>query len=73
MIFKDAENLLRYIIHGLIAIHRNQPSGALIVIRYRTSLLLVGRQTGLNHFQPVVIAGYQLRPVTIANFIDRGG
>src|SRR4029077_20742150 len=30
------------------------------------------RQTGLNHFQPVVIAGHQLRPVDVAKLIDAG-
>src|ERR1700758_1569503 len=72
MIFKNPENLLRDLIHREIAVHRHQPSRALIIIRYWGSLLLISRQTGLNHFQPVVIAGHQLRPVNVAKFIDTG-
>src|ERR1019366_8856248 len=72
MVLENPENLLRNLVHRQIAVHRDQSSRALVVIRHGTSLLLVGRQTGLNHFQPVVIAGHQLRPVSVANFIDTG-
>ena len=47
--------------------------GALVIVRHRTSLLLICRESGLNYFQPVVIAGHQLRPVTfVADFIHAG-
>src|ERR1700747_2052219 len=72
MIFKNPENLLRDLVHREIAVHRHQPSRALIIVRYGGSLLLISRQTRLNHFQPIVIAGYQLRPVFVAKLIDTG-
>src|SRR6202035_3316033 len=72
MVLKNPENLPCNFVHRPVAIHRDQPSRALVIIGYGSGLLLVSRQTGLNHFQPVVIAGYQLRPVKVANFIVTG-
>src|ERR1700739_4455265 len=73
MIFQYPEDLRRYLIHWQVAIHRDQPPGALVIVRHRTSLLLKGRESWLNYFQPVVIAGYQLGPVRfIANFVESG-
>src|SRR6202035_2722448 len=72
MVLKNLENILCDLVHRLIAVDRDQPSGAPVILRYRGSLLLVGRQTGRNHFQPVVIAGHQPGPVNVANFIDTG-
>jgi len=73
MILKDPENLLRHVIHGQIAVHRNQPAGALIIIRDWPCLLLVSRQSWLNNFQPIVIAGHQLRPVSFIAYLIRTG
>src|ERR1700733_11557309 len=72
MVLENPENLLRNLVHRQIAVHRDQPSRALVVIHYRSSLLPVSRQPRLKHFEPVVIAGYQLRPVKVANFIGMG-
>src|ERR1700678_473238 len=72
MILKNLENLLRALVDRPISIHRDEPASTLVIIGHRTSLLLVGRQTGLNHFQPVVIAGHQLRPVAVTYFIGAG-
>src|SRR5579863_4840435 len=73
MIFQYPKNLVRDVVHGQIAVHRDQPARALVVVRYRTSLLLVCRESWLNHFQPVVIAGHQLGRVTlVAKLIDAG-
>src|SRR5579863_2665778 len=73
MIFQYPENLRRHLIHWQVAIHRDQAAGALVIVRHRTSLLLKCRESWLNYFQPVVIAGYQLGPVRfIANFIESG-
>jgi len=72
MVLDNPENLLGNLVHRQIALHRDQPSRALVVIHYRSSLLPVSRQSRLKHFEPVVIAGYQLRPVKVANFIDMG-
>jgi len=72
MLLKYPENIRRYFIHGPVAVNGNQPASPLIIISHRTSLFLIGRDTGLNYFQPVVITGYQPGPVDIANFIDLG-
>jgi hypothetical protein len=73
MIFQYPENLRRHLIHRQVAIHRDQPPGALVIVRHRTSLLLKSRDSWLNYFQPVVIAGYQLGTVRfIANVIESG-
>src|SRR5579871_6093094 len=73
MVFQNPEDLLGDIIHRQIAIHTNQAACALIIIRYGTRLLLKRRKSWLNHFQPVVVAGYQLRPMRlIAHFIESG-
>src|SRR5271154_1059175 len=73
MIFQYPENLVRDVVHRQIAVHRDQPARALVVVRDRTSLLLVCRESWLNHFQPVVVAGHQLRPVVlVTKFIHAG-
>jgi hypothetical protein len=72
MIFQYPVNLLCDLVYWQISIHRDQSARALIVVRYRTSLLLVCRNSGLNYFQPVVIAGHQLRPIHVADFIHAG-
>src|ERR1700683_4656120 len=72
MFLDNPENLRRNFVHRPVATDRIQPSRALIIIGHGSGLLLVSRQTGLNHFQPVVIAGYQLRPVKITKLIDTG-
>src|SRR5258708_40132274 len=63
MVFKNPENLFGNLVHRTVAIDRDHPARALVIIRHGSSLLLVSLQTGLNHFQPVVIAGHQLGPV----------
>ena len=74
MIFQYPVNLTGNVVYRQIAVYRNQPACTLIVIRNRTRQLLKCRESWLNYFQPVVIAGLQLRPVRfIANFINRGG
>src|SRR5579864_968465 len=73
MIFQDLVDLRSHVINRLITIHRDQSSGTLVIIRHRTRLLLESRESWLNHFQPVIIAGYQLRPMRfVANFIETG-
>jgi hypothetical protein len=72
MIFQDPENLFRDGVHREISIHRDKSARALVVVRYRTRLLLVCRESGLNYFQPVVIAGHQLLPGYVADFIHAG-
>src|SRR5438552_18856891 len=72
MILDHPVDLRSNVVHGKIAVHRDQPSLALIVILYRTSLLLVSRQPRLNDFQAVVIAGHQLRPVEVEYFLMSG-
>ena len=73
MTFQNPEDLLGDIVDRQIAIDTNQPAGTLVIIRYRSRLLLKCRESWLNHFQPVVIAGYQLCPVRfVANFIKTG-
>jgi hypothetical protein len=72
MIFQNPENLVRDIVHGQISIDRDQPARTLVVVCYRTSLLLICRESGLNDFQPVVIAGHQLFPSFVADFIYAG-
>src|SRR6266536_1295051 len=72
MIFQDSVNLFCDAVHRQISINGDQSPGALVVIRYRTSLLLICRESGLNHFQPVVIAGRQLLPIHVTEFIDEG-
>ena len=73
MIFQNPVNLLGHIVHRKIAVDRDQPARVLVVIRYRPGLLLKRRESWLNDFQPVIIAGYQLGPVRfIANFIESG-
>src|SRR5579864_4011170 len=62
MIFQYPENLFRDGVHRQISIHRDQSARALVIVRDRTSLLLVCRESGLNYFQPVVVAGHQLLP-----------
>ena len=71
MILKNAKNIFRYRVHRPIAIDRNQPPGTLIIISHRPRLFLIRLNAGLNHFEPVVIAGNQLGSVDVANFIDR--
>src|ERR1700682_320940 len=70
MIFEDSENLLSNFVHWQIAVYRDQPSCALVIVSHGTSLLLVSRQSRLNDFQSIVIAGHQLRSVEVANFIE---
>src|SRR5580658_8319782 len=72
MVVNNPENLFRDLVHRTVAVHGDQSPGAMVVIRNRSSLLLVGRQTRFNHFQPIVIAGHQLRSVDVANFIETG-
>ena len=73
MIFQNPVNLLGHIVHWKIAVDRDQPARLLVVIRHRPSLLLKRRESWLNDFQPVIIAGYQLGPVRfVANFIQSG-
>src|SRR5579864_287875 len=62
MIFQYPENLFRDGVHRQISVHRDQSACALVVVRDRTSLLLVCRESGLNYLQPIVIAGHQLLP-----------
>src|SRR5579862_5563285 len=70
MVFQYPENLCSYFIHRTIAIHRNQASGSAIILRHWRSLYLIGGQPRLNHFQPVVVADFQLFPIDIAKLID---
>src|ERR1017187_4164671 len=72
MIFQYPENLFLDIVHRQIPVNRDQPAGSLVVMKSATSLLLVCRESGLNHFQPVVIAGHQLLPIHVADFIYAG-
>src|ERR1035441_527414 len=72
VIFQNSENLVRDIVHGQISVNRDQSARTLVVVRYRTRLLLVCRESGLNDFQPVVIAGHQLLPGCVAEFIYAG-
>src|SRR5215472_19280011 len=71
VIFNDPVNLGRYIVHRLIAIDRDQPTSPLVVVRHRTRLLLECRESGLNDFQPVVIAGNQLGRVSFVALLIR--
>jgi hypothetical protein len=43
MVLKNPENLPGDFVHRQVAIHRNQPARALVVIRHRRSLLLIRR------------------------------
>src|SRR5260370_8189877 len=72
MVFEDTENLLGDVVHRQITVYRDQPSCALVIVSHGASLLLVSRQSRLNDFQSVVIAGHQLRSVEVANFIEAG-
>jgi hypothetical protein len=73
MIFKNLEDLLGHHVHRLIAIYRNQPACLFVIVRDRLCLLLKCRESWLNHFQPVIIAGYQLRSMSfIADFVNSG-
>jgi hypothetical protein len=73
MMFDDLDDLSRDIIHGLITIHRDQSAGLLVIVRYRARLLLESRESWLNYFQPVIIAGYQLRSMRfVADFVETG-
>src|SRR5579871_6128974 len=72
MIFDNAEDLFRDLIHRQIAVDRDQAASPLVIIRYGTSLLLVSRQTRLNYFQPIIVAGFQLCAIHIAKFVDTG-
>src|SRR5437660_10821573 len=69
MILDHPVDLRSNVVHGRIAVHRDQPSRALLVILYRTSLLVVSRQPRLNDFQAVAIAGHQLRPLEVASVV----
>src|SRR5215469_5340711 len=73
MIFQDPVDLTRDIINRQIAVYANQPARALVIVRHRARLLLERRESWLNHFQPVIIAGYQLRPMRfVTNLIETG-
>src|SRR5260370_28876950 len=70
MIFEDSVNLHGNVIHWQSTVKRYQPSCALVIVSHGASLLPISRQSRLNDFQSIVIAGHQLRSVEVANFIE---
>src|SRR5580704_8956221 len=71
-VLNNPEDLGGDFVHRTVTIYCVQSACALVVVRYRGSQSLVSRQTGLNYFKPVIIAGDQLRGINIANFVDMG-
>src|SRR5262252_4437356 len=73
MIFENTEDLSRHVVHGLIAIYADQSARPLVIICDWTRLLLKCRKSWLNHFQPVVVAGFQFGRVgLVAQLIHAG-
>src|SRR5450432_2283258 len=66
------ENLLRHLIDRQVAIDRDQPPFARVVLGYGRGLQFVSRQPVADDVFTIIVAGHQRRTVNIASISDTG-